>query len=228
MLLGCLAGLALSWQAILSDAGRDRVYLAFTGLGYTATASAGQGLAAKGSHRRATGGMAEVPERLSEKPLAVWPRIAAASPLGMDTRSPHPLPREPLGSLDRLVLAEETGSAVERSAEVGAPAVAMEITFDVNSSFLPPDSVDALRDLVRRLPKDGSASLNVSATFNDSGVQTADRREAYRYNRWLAERRVERVRAWLAVHGPAGLAIEPGLLEHDASRRVVIAMRQGP
>lgn len=227
LVLGCLAGLALSWQAILSDAGRDRVYLVFTGLGYTATARAGQDLAATGSHRRPADGMAQVPERLSEKPLAVWPKSAAAYPVGMDARLPHRLPRKPLGSLDRLVLAEETGFAVERAAVVGAPAVAMEITFDVNSSFLPPDAVDALRELVRRLPKSGSTTLNVSATVSDAGVQTADPGEAYRYNRWLAERRVERVRGWLAAHGPVGVDIEPGILEHDASRRVVVAMWQG-
>ena len=39
LLLGCLAGLALSWQVILSEGARDRVYSVFTDLGYTATAT---------------------------------------------------------------------------------------------------------------------------------------------------------------------------------------------
>ncbi len=228
LLLGCLAGLALSWQAILSEAARDRVYLVFTGLGYTATASAGQDRTGTEGRRPTVEGMAGTRERQSEKPLAVWHEFAAASSMGLDTRSPDPLPLKSLGSPDRLELAEETGLADERAAEVGAPAVAMDITFDVNSSFLPPDAVDALRELVHRLPVTGSASLGVAATVSDTGVQTAEPGEAYKYNRWLAERRVARVRDWLRAHGPAGVDIEAGFLEHDSSRRVVVALRQGP
>ena len=156
LLLGCLAGLALSWQAILSEAARDRVYLVFTGLGYTATASAGQDRTGTEGRRPIVEGMAGTRERQSEKPLAVWPEFAAGFTMGLDTRSPDPLPLKSLGSPDRLELAEETGLADERAAEVGAPAVAMDITFDVNSSFLPPDAVDALRELVHRLPVTGS------------------------------------------------------------------------
>ena len=103
----------------------------------------------------------------------------------------------------------------------------MDITFDVNSSFLQPGAIEALRDLVRRLPKGRRATLDVSATVSADGVRTTDPREAYQYNRWLAERRVERVRGWLAANVPAGVDIRTGLLEHDATRRVVIAVRPG-
>src|SRR4051812_17678299 len=88
LVLGCLAGLAVSWQMILSDAARDRVFLAFTVLGYTATASAGQELAAIGHHQQPLDGMARVPRRLSGQPLALWPRPAAASATVMETRLP--------------------------------------------------------------------------------------------------------------------------------------------
>ena len=104
----------------------------------------------------------------------------------------------------------------------------MEITFDINSSFLRPDTIGTLRELVGRLPQGVPATVELRATVSDAGVKVADADAAYRYNRWLAARRLERVRHWLAQHGPAGLAVEPGFLDHDASRRVVVALRQRP
>lgn len=224
LLLGCLAGLALAWHAILSDAARDRVYLSFTGIGYTATASAGQGPAAVVADDATVDGMPRSARRLSKKPLAMWRRSAAASDREMATRSPLPLPARPLESADQLVLADETGPAVGRPADdlAGAPAAVMQITFDVNSSFLQAGSVAVLRDLLDRLPKGRPARLAVSATVSDDGVRTADPHEAYRYNRWLAERRIERVSGWLSRHAPSGVAIAAGFLEHDASRLSLI------
>jgi outer membrane protein OmpA-like peptidoglycan-associated protein len=228
LVLGCLVGLLLSWQGVLSDGARARVYRLFTGLDYTATAIAGPPLATAGAGGPSSQGMADVAYRLSEKPLAVWPKSTAGSTQGMDTRSPEPPPQTPLGSLDQLTLAEDNSPVLERVAAVGAPAAGMEITFDVNSSFLRPDTVGMLKELVARLPDGAAPTLGLRATVSDDGVKSADASAAYRYNRWLAERRLERVRHWLAEHGPTGLTVEPGFLDHDASRRVVVAFRQGP
>jgi hypothetical protein len=68
----------------------------------------------------------------------------------------------------------------------------------------------------------------LQATVSDDRVKGATLKEAQRYNRWLAERRLERVASWLRQHARAELAIEPGFIDQDRSRRVTISARQLP
>ena len=47
--------------------------------------------------------------------------------------------------------------------------------------------------------------------------------EAARYNKWLAERRMERVRDWLAKHAE-GIDVETRFRENDDSRQVIVRL----
>ena len=55
-------------------------------------------------------------------------------------------------------------------------------------------------------------------------MKGADATEARRYNRWLAERRLARIKEFFQRSGD-DLTVSPGLVEHDSSRRVMINLR---
>jgi len=61
----------------------------------------------------------------------------------------------------------------------------------------------------------------VSGTTKVVGAKSAQ--EAARYNKWLAERRLERVQDWLLKNGAAqALSIKPEYVAEDDSRRVTV------
>jgi hypothetical protein len=127
-----------------------------------------------------------------------------------------------------LTLADEEAAVVAAPAQGEVFAVQLELVFDVNSSFLGPSAISALRGLVAGLPKGVPLQVALQAAVSDDGVKGAKPRDAERYNRWLAERRVDRVAVWLRQQARSELAIEPGFVAHDSSRRVTISARQAP
>jgi len=65
--------------------------------------------------------------------------------------------------------------------------------------------------------------LEVGVSGSDKVVGANTPEEARRYNRWLAERRMSRVREWLDENAPdRQLEIEPAFLADDSSRRLVV------
>ena len=58
---------------------------------------------------------------------------------------------------------------------------------------------------------------------SDTVVGASTPEEARRYNRWLAERRLDRIREWLEQNvKDRQLEIEPAFQANDSSRRVVV------
>jgi hypothetical protein len=65
--------------------------------------------------------------------------------------------------------------------------------------------------------------LQAGVSASDKVVGASTPEEARRYNRWLAERRVERVQTWLSENAAgADLVVEPKYLPGNEERTVVV------
>jgi hypothetical protein len=224
-LVGCLIGLGGAWHLILSDGARRQIHRTFTELAYTARAIAEPYPKTPAAGDPSRVGMTSIAHRPQGSAPTAWREDMTASPVG-----PGPTPkvhaaRAPTAGLERLESAEESGRAAEPAAAERPSAAAMEITFDVNSSFLPPGAEGELRRFLARLPDDARHDAEVVAAVSDDDLKAADAREAARYNRWLAERRVERVAGWFERNAGARLTVRRGFVEHDPSRRVSVHLR---
>jgi hypothetical protein len=109
---------------------------------------------------------------------------------------------------------------VESAAEGG-----LIITFPTNSSYFPSGTAARLRELLAGIDADSryevTLQVAVSGTSKVVGAKSAE--EAARYNKWLAERRLERVQNWLAKNAAAeALSIKPEYVGDDDSRRVTV------
>lgn len=101
------------------------------------------------------------------------------------------------------------------------------ITFATNSSYFPAGVSRRLRQLLSEIDAENryqvTLQVAVSGTTKVAGAKSAQ--EAARYNKWLAERRMERVRQWLTENvKPDNLTITPKYLSDDESRRVVVRL----
>jgi hypothetical protein len=235
LLAGCVIGIMLAWPMVLSESARARLLGAVAAYPpvTAVVAASGSGRPAPAAFAAAAtagSGMPARDERPQQYVLAKWPAPAVGSAGGSAARAAMPARPVAQPLPERLMLPEEVEPPLPAPAPAVAetPAVELEIVFDINSSFLPPGAVAALEDVLGRLPVGGSASLALQASVSDDGVRGGRAGEAQRYNRWLAERRLERVAAWLREHARLDLAIEPGFREHDPSRRVLLSTRQLP
>jgi hypothetical protein len=224
-LVGCLIGLGGAWHLILSDGARWQIHRMFTELAYTGKAIAEPYARTPARDSPPRVGMTSVAHRPQGSTPSVWRGDMAASTVG-----PEPAPnvhaaRAPAAGLERLASAEESGRTAKPAAGEHPFAAAMEITFDVNSSFLPPGAEGELRRFLARLPDGARHEAEVVAAVSDDDLRAADAGEAARYNRWLAERRVERVAGWFERNAGARLAVKRGFVEHDPSRRVSVQLR---
>ena len=105
------------------------------------------------------------------------------------------------------------------------PQGGLVITFATNSSYFPSGAAAQLRELLAGVNGEKKYQVTlqvaVSGTTQVVGAKSAD--EAARYNRWLADRRVERVQAWLAKNaGAQALSIKPEYVANDNSRRLTV------
>jgi hypothetical protein len=110
--------------------------------------------------------------------------------------------------------------------ETGPDGV-LVITFATNSSYMPTGTSKRLRQLLAELEpgKRYEASLQVAVGGSRKVVGAKSPQEAARYNRWLAERRLERVQQWLLENaGPDTLAISPEFQADDDSREVIVRL----
>ena len=104
---------------------------------------------------------------------------------------------------------------------------ALEITFATNSSYFPQGWSEPSRAFLDRLDEGASYVVHVQTTI-DGGASvagTSSEDEAARYNKWLADRRFERVKTWL-INNSEGrtLQIEPKEISNDGSRRVIVEL----
>jgi hypothetical protein len=112
----------------------------------------------------------------------------------------------------------------EGKVEAG-PQGGLVITFANNSSYFPSGATARLRKLIAAIDADSryevTLQVAVSGTTKVVGAKSAD--EAARYNKWLAERRLERVQEWLLKNaGTQALSIKPEYVADDDSRRVTV------
>jgi hypothetical protein len=118
----------------------------------------------------------------------------------------------------------EHGLEPQGKAEWGQEG-SVAITFAINSSYFPPGTRQTLNSLIGRMASGARYRVQLQASLSDShkvaGAATPE--DAMRYNKWLAERRLNRVRKWLTENAQdRQLEIEPKFVVDDSSRRVVV------
>ncbi len=149
---------------------------------------------------------------------ALAPSAADAAPVA----PPKPKAAKPT----QLAAVSGTGQAPDQDGRVTITENgALEIIFATNSSYFPQGAGDRLRAFLKSLENGGNHKLRISTSVDpdDSVNGAASAEDAARYNRWLAERRFDRVKAWLMKNAKdRDIEIESILLENDESRRVLI------
>ena len=136
---------------------------------------------------------------------------------------PTEAPVERLVSYDALV-----EWAREQHLVSAAAAERLAIVFPTNSSYFPPGARAQLRSLLGALGQDGTYEIVLQSSISGSekvvGAESAE--EAMRYNKWLAERRLERVREWLDRNAAGrALTFRQDYRAGDESRQVVVEVR---
>jgi hypothetical protein len=158
-----------------------------------------------------------VPKVTQPLPPAAPETAAAAEPT---TRTVAAVARATAATPPRAPQPAGTDGKIETGPEGG-----LVITFATNSSYFPPGTGNRLRQLLAEVDpaKRHQLSLQVAVSGSRKVVGAKSAQEAARYNKWLAERRVERVQQWLLENAnPDALSIRPEYLADDESRRVVV------
>jgi outer membrane protein OmpA-like peptidoglycan-associated protein len=154
------------------------------------------------------------PEAVAATPPAAQPERAAAVAPQPDT-AVAATPERP---------AQPSGG--EGNVEPG-PDGDLIITFANNSSYLPSGATARLRELLAGIDGDNryEVMLRVAVSGTSKVVGAKSAQEAAQYNKWLAERRLERVQNWLLENAPAeAVSIKPEYVADDDSRRVTVRM----
>jgi outer membrane protein OmpA-like peptidoglycan-associated protein len=133
------------------------------------------------------------PAAVDHKPAAV-----AAEPKPAANPPPEVIAALP----ERTAVPPVEPAAAERQAAVDAKPEALVITFPTNSSYFPPDTSTQLGALVQQLANDQryEVVLQLSVSGSDKVVGAESPDEAAQNNKWLADRRVDRVRDWFGQH----------------------------
>jgi len=126
------------------------------------------------------------------------------------------------------VIARAEPAARPAAPDAGAEGERLAIVFPTNSSYFPPGASERLRSLLRALGQDGAYEIVLQSSISGSqqvvGAESAE--EAMRYNKWLAERRLERVREWLDRNAAGReLTFRQDYRAGDESRQVVVEVR---
>lgn len=99
----------------------------------------------------------------------------------------------------------------------------LTITFDVNSSYLPDSLGGRLRALAQGLEPKRRYAVRLVGAVGVGDVAGKSAEEARRYNRWMAERRVDRVADYLQrTAEDSKLKIERAFAANDPSREVLV------
>ena len=158
----------------------------------------------------------EKPADLTQPPaLAADAASAAAVPAEVE-KAAEPL-QQP---------AAQTAAVTTEPAALPAGAATGAVIFDVNSSYFPSNAGSELRSFLAKLGEGGAYEIAVTGAVGTGDVKGVDNAEATRYNRWMAERRVERVVDWLEKNaGGRKFELRKNLRENDSSRAVVMEAR---
>lgn len=98
----------------------------------------------------------------------------------------------------------------------------LTITFDVNSSYFPASLNGRLRQLATGLEQGQPYAVELTGSVGTDPVTNGGAGEAAAYNRWIAERRMDRVAEFLQNTSDADLTIKRSFARNDSSRRVVV------
>jgi hypothetical protein len=190
------------------------------------------------------------PAQVAAQPATAEPKTAAPAQLAEQSATAEPQSAAPAQAAEQPATAEPQTVAraepAEQAAIAAAPAATPQspakpstddgkvepgpqgglvITFATNSSYFPSGAAARLRELLAGVNGEKKYEVTlqvaVSGTTQVVGAKSAD--EAARYNKWLADRRVERVQAWLAKNaGAQALSIKPEYVANDDSRRLTV------
>jgi outer membrane protein OmpA-like peptidoglycan-associated protein len=174
---------------------------------------------------RAAAAEAEVPHATQSSPAPSQdkPKTADVAKPKASNQVVAALPETPASAATELKAAAPVQPATADDGD--HPLV---ITFPTNSSYFPPGTETQLRSLFGALGNDHHYRVvlqtSVSGSHKVVGAETPE--EAEKYNKWLADRRLDRVREWLGqnVKGTE-LVIEPEYLANDDSRQIVVRLR---
>ena len=125
------------------------------------------------------------------------------------------------------VIADLPEPPAEPQAEpAAADAQELTITFPTNSSYFPPGTGTQLQALLSHLAEDQHYQVILQASVSGSKVVGAESpEEAAKYNQWLAERRVDRVRSWLDQNAAGhAVAVKPEFRANDELRQLVVRL----
>ena len=173
------------------------------------------------------------PEITRTKPAAQAvvdaPAVAAATaqPVApeVSTEAAAASPAEPVkpAAAEVASIAQPTTPATDSAA---AASRRTDIVFDVNSSFFPGGAGNVLRKFMSGLADGGQYKVALTGAVGSGDVRGVDSAEALKYNRWMAERRVDRVAKWLESNaGGRKLEISRSYRPNDTSRVVGIEAR---
>jgi outer membrane protein OmpA-like peptidoglycan-associated protein len=178
---------------------------------------------------RAAAALPTAAERAAAQPTDVKPTEAEPVEAKPAETRPEPevaaaLPDRP----DRAAAAAAEPESAQRQAAVDVKEERLVIVFPTNSSYFPPGTGSQLRSLLRTLAQDRRYEVVLESSVSGSqkvvGAETAE--EAAKYNKWLATRRLERVRDWLDQNAAGrGLVVKPEYHVNDESRQVVVRIR---
>jgi len=127
---------------------------------------------------------------------------------------------------------EVVAALPEHSAEPAAEPTAatanpdqVAITFPTNSSYFPPGTGGQLHALLQHLADDQryKVILQVSVSGSQKVVGAETPEDAAKYNRWLADRRLDRVRTWFEQNAKGDTpVIKPEYRANDDSRQILV------
>ena len=136
--------------------------------------------------------------------------------------SAPPAASAPIAVTPAAPLAAEASAA----SPVLAKVENLTITFDVNSSYFPADLGGNLKRLADRLQPGTAYAVELTGAV---GGDAASQDEDARYNRWLAERRMNRVAGFLQKNAETKqLEVKQAFAANNPSRRVVVEVRPLP
>jgi hypothetical protein len=204
---------------------------------------------AKPAEPRAAAAAPPATERAEAKPAEVEPaevRAAAATPAAAESAEAKPTEAKRAESRpaaarpeaeivpaladrpDPAAAAAAQPEPAQRRAAVDVKEERLVIVFPTNSSYFPPGTGSQLRSLLRTLTQDRRYEVVLESSVSGSprvvGAETAE--DAAKYNKWLATRRLERVRDWLDQNAAdRALVVKPDYHANDESRQVVVRIR---
>jgi hypothetical protein len=117
--------------------------------------------------------------------------------------------------------AADSDGKVERGSDAS-----LAITFANNSSYFPAGAARRLRELIAGMDpaRKYEVAVRVAVSSSSKVVGARSPQEAATYNRWLAERRMERVQNWLLENAATdALSFKPEYVT-DESRQVVVRL----